>query len=120
MRYANRAGYYELTSFPGCNQLVVSHHALIYPDQRGKGIGTTEHNARLEAIKELGFDCAICTVRAGNDHQRRILTKAGWSNVFDFVSSETNNKIEIWAKRINERTQDSKCSSEGSGDLERS
>ena len=66
MRFANEDGYCELNSFPGCNQIVVSNHAFIYPEKRGKGLGSKNHKLRVERAKFLGYDYFICTVKADN------------------------------------------------------
>jgi hypothetical protein len=54
MRYADErgTGFYELNPFPGCNQIVVSNHAFIYPAYRnggwdGKKYGQLQHKERL-------------------------------------------------------------------------
>lgn len=49
MRFANEFGYCELNPFPGCSQIVVSNHAFIYPEKRGKGNGSVNHKLRVES-----------------------------------------------------------------------
>lgn len=99
MRFRDNShtGFYELNSFPGCNQLVVSNHAFIFPGYRGRGFGNLQHKERLEKAKELGYNCIICTVKANNLPEKKILMKNNWKMVFQFINKETNNDIEIWA-----------------------
>lgn len=96
MRYSNMHGFYELNPMPGCNQLVVSNHAFIYPAHRGKGHGNRQHKERLLKISELGYDAAICTVNACNAAEMHILNTHGWRRVGQFVNKETGNTICIF------------------------
>lgn len=99
MRYADDiGGFYELNPFPGCNQIVVSNHSWIPPEQRGKGNGTDIHDARLTKIRELGYDYALCTVRSVNLPQLLILKKAGWKHLDTFDNKETGHTICLYGK----------------------
>ena len=102
MRFSDEFGFYELNPFPGCNQIVVSNHAFIYPEYRGKGYGQVQHEARLEKARELGYDLILCTVNSKNLAEIHILRKYGWVEHHDsrFVNSETSNTIQVWAKRL--------------------
>ena len=100
MRFSDAYGFYELNPFPGCNQLIVSNHAVIYQDQRGKGYGQHQHIKRLEQIKLLGFDYVICTVNTNNAGEKHILKKFGWKMLDDFHNKETGNLVEIWGRKI--------------------
>lgn len=100
MRFANYAGHYELNSFPGCNQLVVSNHAFVKKHLRGSGRGKLQHNVRLAKAKELGYDCIICTVRRDNAVEKVILTRNNWTKVHEFYNSETEHTIEVWARNL--------------------
>lgn len=100
MRFANAQGFYELNPFPGCNQIVISNHSCIKKEKRGQGLGTIEHKYRLEHIKELGYDYAICTVKSDNVPQIKILIKAGWKWLDSFHNKETENDVQIFGKVI--------------------
>lgn len=93
-------GHFELTGLPGCNQIAVSHHAFIVPAMRGKGLGHITHRTRLDLIKQLGYDYALCTTDAANEPQRKILEAAGWNQLDQFKNSETNHEVIIWGKTI--------------------
>lgn len=103
MRFANENGFYELNPFPGCNQLVVSNHSLVYPEKRGVGVGTQEHHKRLQQIKFLGYDYVICTVKADNIPQIKILEKMGWKQLDSFLNGETNNTVFIYGRKMCEQ-----------------
>lgn len=100
MRFSNEFGFCDLNEFPGCSQLVVSNHAFIYPEHRGKGHGSANHERRLERIKDLGYDAAICTVRSTNEPQIKIMEKHGWELIWNFYSRVTQCTIHVYAKRI--------------------
>lgn len=95
-------GFYELNPFPGCNQLVVSNHSWLSPKHRGKGLGTKIHIQRLAQIRILGYDYALCTVRADNAPQVRILEKCGWKLLDAFTNRETGNVVKLYGIRIGE------------------
>jgi RimJ/RimL family protein N-acetyltransferase len=100
MRFADEYGFYELNPFPGSNQIVVSNHAFIYAQYRGKGIGQMQHSQRLAKAKELGYDTIICTVRADNAVEKHILKKNHWACTFSFRSTETGQDLEIWMRTL--------------------
>jgi len=100
MRFANENGFYELNPFPGCNQIVVSNHSLVYKNKRGNGAGTREHTLRLEKIKFLGYDYVICTVKSDNIPQIKILKSHQWKLLDSFINNETGNEVFIYGKQV--------------------
>lgn len=100
MRFADEYGFYELNPFPGCNQIVVSNHAHIFRGYRGEGRGQIQHQERLIKAKELGYDLIICTVKSDNDVEKHILEKYGWQRMLNFINTETENPIEMWARLL--------------------
>jgi len=96
MRYADEHGFYELNPFPGCNQVVVSNHAFIYPQHRGKGWGSEQHRHRLQMAKHLGYNYMICTVKETNEPELHILRTHGWRKLDVFLNTETENNLELW------------------------
>lgn len=100
MRFSNEFGFYELNPFPGCNQIVVSNHAFIYPKFRGQGKGRQQHEERLQKAKDLGYDLIMCTVKADNARERHILESNGWKQCQRFLNQETDNLIVIYVKEL--------------------
>lgn len=94
-------GFYELNPFPGCNQIVVSNHAYIIEEERGKGYGKAAHAKRVAEAKRLGYDCMICTVTQYNTPQINILDFFGWQQVFTFRNKETNHDVHIYFLDLN-------------------
>lgn len=100
MRFSNEYGFCEFNPFPGCNQIVVSNHAFIYPEHRMKGHGLANHNKRVKRARDMGYDVILCTVRAGNAVEKKILTKGGWVKIMEFKNKETGNQVEMWSKSL--------------------
>ena len=100
MRFANESGYCELNSFPGCSQIIVSNHAFIYRDKRGKGEGTTNHKLRIERAKFMGFDYLLCTVKSTNLPELAILKKNNFKELDEFLNTETGNLVKIFGKKL--------------------
>jgi L-amino acid N-acyltransferase YncA len=100
MRFANEAGYCELNSFPGCNQIIVSNHAFIYHDKRGKGLGNQNHELRIERAKFLGYDYLLCTVKSNNLPELAILKKNNFKELDEFLNTETGTMVKIFGKKL--------------------
>lgn len=100
MRFSNENGFCELNPFPGCNQIVVSNHAFIFPEKRGKGEGRKNHQLRVQRAKDLGYDLVLCTVRSNNVRELAILTTEKWEKLTTFKNSETGNMVELWMKLL--------------------
>ena len=93
-------GFYELNTFPGCNQMVVLNHVLVYPDKRGSGFGTRANQIQVQQAKILGYDYIICTVISTNLAQLRIVMKNGFKELDSFDNIETGNTVKIFGKKL--------------------
>lgn len=100
MRFGDENGFYELNPFPGCNQIVVSNHSYVYPEKRGKGLGTRYNQLRLEKARLLGYDYIICTVVSTNIAQLKIMKSAGFKELDTFNNKETGNTVTIFGRRL--------------------
>lgn len=100
MRFANENGYCELNPFPGNSQIVVSNHAFIYHEKRGKGLGKKNHQLRVERATFLGYDYLICTVKSDNKPELAILLKEGFKELDKFVNTNTGNWNLIFGKQL--------------------
>ncbi len=92
------AGAGELTSLPGCAQVAVSHASFLKPAFRGRGFGKTMHQRRLNYAKDAAYDYVLCTVVSTNAPQKRILTQHNWRKLDQFLSSRSDEMIELWGK----------------------
>lgn len=100
MRLKTGKAICELTSLPGCAQIVVSHNVFVPLELRKQGYGTEAHSIRLEIIEDLGYDYAICTVDAENEAERKILQRNNWCLLDTFVSNKSNKYIYLYGRRI--------------------
>ena len=100
MRFPTEHGCFELEGLPGCRQIVVSTNAFIEEEYRGKGNGNKAHQSRLQLMRELRYDYAICTVVSTNEAQRHILASNGWKKLDEFKSRVTKNTVELWSRKI--------------------
>lgn len=79
---------------------MVSNHAHVRDELRGKGHGKNDHGHRLQHIKNLQYDYVLCTVKSDNIPQIKILTAYGWKMLDQFHNRETGNSIQIWGRVI--------------------
>lgn len=100
MRFANENGACEIDTLPGSPQVAVSHAVFIYPEKRGKGLGTVNHLLRLNRLKAMGYNYVLATMRAGNIREEKILLKNEWKRLDDFVSSATGHNVVLWGKKL--------------------
>lgn len=100
-QYDVAKGFYEINSFPGCNQLAVSNHVFLEKEYRGKGFGQQFQESREHHTKLLGYDAVICTVKADNFPEIKLLEKNDWKKIWEFYNRETENIILIFAKNLN-------------------
>lgn len=96
MRHATQHSVREFTSFPGCNQIAVSHGMYMRKASRGKGHAHYEQKISLDKMRELGYGYALCTVDADNAAQIKVLRKAGWRDLDHFVSEQTGTDLLIF------------------------
>jgi len=115
VRFGDTNGFWELNPFPGCNQLIVSNHAFIYPAKRGKGLGKNQHIARLSYASSQGYDYIMCTVNADNKAEIAILEKFHWKKLDGFVNGQTGNLVFVYGRRLNPpHHTDAQASDQGS------
>lgn len=93
----------DLTPFPGCGQIVVSHNVFLPPEYRGQGHGGKAHKERLNVMHNLGYDYALATVISTNERERAILVSNGWRIIADFNSSRSGEFILIYGRRIEKK-----------------
>lgn len=87
MRFSTDFGHYELSPFPGSNQIVISTHAFVKKEHRGNGHGKEMAQTRITQARDLGYDYMLCTVRADNEPQLKIMRALGWKQLDKFTSS---------------------------------
>ena len=90
----------ELTTLPGCSQVVVSHSVFVPLSERGKGKGKSSNLARQQACRVLGYDLMVCTVDLNNLFQIKCLESNGWTLLISFVSNKTGHTVGLYALRL--------------------
>jgi RimJ/RimL family protein N-acetyltransferase len=89
------AGEFELTIMPGNRRVLISQHAMIYPEFRGKGHGQTYLRLREEIAQAAGCNLLLATVREDNLVQVHILEKAGWRRY-----NQRSTGVSLWGKEL--------------------
>ena len=101
-RYAVGHGAFEVDSLPSQVQVAICHGFFVDPAARGKGHSHQTKRAQTEVLKGLAYDYAICTVVSSNQAQKRVLEKAGWECIAEFVSRRQDERVEIWGFEVNQ------------------
>lgn len=99
-RYATEHGAYEIDSIPGQSQIAHCHSLYIRREHRGKGHGHAIKQRQMQALRELGYDMATCTIDAQNEPQRQILMKAGWRLLSNITNSKTGGITQLWGWHV--------------------
>ena len=98
MRFNIQGVIGDITPFPGCGQIAVSHGVFLPEPLRGAGVGLLANNQRQTLVFDtLGYDLMLCTVDETNSRQKHILEKTGWSCLKTFKSSRTGNTLGLWS-----------------------
>lgn len=93
-------GESKLTTMPGCRTIGISHGLVIYRKYRGMGIGSTIHQKRLALARSLGYSILVCTSRADNKPQSKILNFFLWTATFRFINPRTGHAVYLWYKTL--------------------
>ena len=72
---------FSLTEMPGCCGVLISFHSEVSSKFRNKGIGTILNQLRIEIAELLGYTVLMCTDKATNINQSKILKKNGWKSI---------------------------------------
>jgi hypothetical protein len=86
----------ELTTLPGCSQLVVSH--AVFSRLRGHAVAANEE--RQNFAKSIGYDYMLCTVDLANGAQLHILERCGWKRLDVFKSSKTQHNVALYGRNL--------------------
>jgi hypothetical protein len=89
------AANWELQSMPHCCGICVSTNSAVHWTLRKRGLGTVLNSLRIHLAKSLGYSLLLCTDKAGNIAQRRILEHNGWRDIHSFENDFTGNRIYI-------------------------
>ena len=94
-------GNARATGLPGDeSDICIVHSVWIPNEQRGQGIGTRQNRERTNALGELGFKHAICTVNNQNEQEIRIMQRNGWEKLKEFEHNS------LWYKNLSPEVED--------------
>jgi len=88
-RYATPFGAYEITPAPGQSQIAHCHGFFVCYEMRGQGLAHLLKQHQNQQLRAEHYDFATCTVDAANEHQQKVLKKAGWHKISEFQNSKT-------------------------------
>ena len=88
----------QITGIPGNRHVAILSHVWLHERFRGKGIGARLHRERLRRARAQGFSVTLCTVRADNEPQMKILRKHGWKEIY--TVSNTDSTVVLMARTM--------------------
>lgn len=95
-------GSYTFMRMPNQPAIALCYGFTVDAAYRGRGLGNCLKADQMEVLAKNGVRFAICSVKANNLAQIRILTKAGWSRSSSaFMSPATECLTEVWQRHIN-------------------
>ena len=100
MRFSTHAGAYEIESVPSQPQMAHCHGFFVSTDHRGNGCAHDLKDNQNRMLAALGYDFATCTVCGSNTAQKKVLARAGWERLASFVSSKTDEVVELWGWHV--------------------
>lgn len=99
-RYSTPHGAYEIDSMPGQAQIAHCHSLFVKREHRGKGLGHAIKAHQMNALRELGYNYATCTIDASNERQRAVLERAGWQLLSNIPNARTGTITQLWGWRV--------------------
>jgi hypothetical protein len=91
---------FQLSMMPGCCGICVSTDSFVFPDYRGKGIGTILNQLRQDIARTEGYSVMLCTDVVTNEAQRKLLRKERWLDLFTFRNRRTDNEVALTMKAL--------------------
>lgn len=99
-RYSGSNGAFYVSPLPGNSQVAVTHGTFVPKRLRRKGKGHELKMQQLIALEKDQYNYTLCTVRADNEAQRRVLKKAGYRLLDSFTSHQTDALTELWGREV--------------------
>ena len=99
-RFSSTNGAFCISPLPGNGQVAVTHNAFIKRGHRGQGKGHDLKLQQLILLEKEHYNYTICTVRADNEPQRKVLIKHGYKLLDSFISEQTDARTELWGRQV--------------------
>jgi GNAT superfamily N-acetyltransferase len=101
MIYKTAYGEYGVRLMPNQPGVAMCFGFKVYPEHRGMGYGHALKAHQMAMLENLGVKYAICSSKATNLRQHRILIKAGWERESDpFIGPLTKEESQVWSCNI--------------------
>lgn len=94
---------FNLTEFPGCCGILVSHNMRIKMKWRGQDFWKISHEIKVNLAKLLYYTTLMATTLTNNLIENHKLMSNGWTFIDRsiFINKRTNNEIITWIKILN-------------------
>lgn len=93
-------GHFTMSTMPGCRPVIICNNVGVAEAFRHHGIGSWMQELRLRAAQLAGVQVLLCTVRATNQFQLRIMQKYDWKPLLNFVNPHTDNRVILFMREI--------------------
>lgn len=94
--HRSTVGWFNLSIFPSCDNILISHNLYIYSNYRNQGIAQKLQEFKEKIAKKLYCDVLLCTYNSYKDpSQKHILEKHGWKTI-----SNINKYVDLYIKHI--------------------
>ena len=91
----NYIAVFVMGKLPGCCGICLSTNAFVMPSLRGRGLGLILAKLRIAIAKESGYTVLMCTDVDTNVPQRKIMSRLGWKDIYQFNNLRTGNDVNI-------------------------
>lgn len=91
---------FKLYEMPHCCGIMVSCQAYINTIYRNKKVGTALNLMRQDLGRMLDYTVMLCTDIESNEHQRKLLAKQGFQDIYKFSNKRTNNDVFVSVKLL--------------------
>lgn len=102
MRFANSYGFFSIDAMPNQPSIAWCSDFTIHLKNRGKGLAHQLKAYQHDVLDVHGFTFAMCTVKASNEAQLKVLIKAGWNHKTTFHDARTGELVQLWSYAINQ------------------
>lgn len=94
---------FKMLRMPGCCGVCISTGSVIFENNfRGKGLGSILNRLRIDMARKAGYGILFCTDVEKNIPQRKILSKNGWSDIYQFNNPRTKNEVILSVIKLTE------------------
>jgi hypothetical protein len=93
-------GSFTITELPGNGDVFMPIHVHIDKRFRGYGLGKLLNGIRIDVARKVDASAMLCSVRADNEIERKILFAQGWKQSGEFKHKTQHHTVEIWIRQL--------------------